>query len=91
MAKRPFLIILILKSITIYQRTLSPDHGPLCALFPFGVCRYTPTCSQYAYQAISRHGWAGLRLALRRLSHCHPGSSGGHDPVPPKSSISYKL
>jgi putative membrane protein insertion efficiency factor len=69
------------KSIRLYQRTLSPDHGPLRAVFPAGVCRHEPTCSEYMYQALDRHGWRGLLLGLARLSRCHPFSKGGYDPV----------
>lgn len=76
------LINLLLKSIRVYQSTLSPDHGPLRALFPFGVCRYNPTCSHYAHQAISRFGIRGIPLALRRVLRCHPGHPGGADPLP---------
>ncbi len=46
-------------------------------------CRFTPTCSQYALQALDRHGpAAGSYLAARRLLRCHPACAGGHDPVP---------
>lgn len=46
-------------------------------------CRFTPTCSQYALQALERHGpAAGSYLMARRLLRCHPGCPGGHDPVP---------
>ena len=47
-------------------------------------CRFHPTCSDYALQALSAHGaWKGCWLALRRLLRCHPFSPGGYDPVPP--------
>jgi len=47
-------------------------------------CRYEPTCSHYAEQAVRRHGVIrGLGLALRRLARCNPWSRGGYDPVPP--------
>ena len=46
-------------------------------------CKYLPTCSEYAYAAVVRHGWLrGGWLGLRRLSRCHPFAQGGADPVP---------
>lgn len=69
--------------ISIYQRTLSPDHGLLKGFFPGGVCRYTPTCSEYAHQAIAEHGEKGLALSVSRILRCHPFSRAEHyDPVP---------
>jgi len=48
-----------------------------------GGCRHHPTCSDYAREAISRHGaWNGGRLALRRIGRCHPLGTAGYDPVP---------
>jgi hypothetical protein len=61
--------------IRLYQRLLSPLLPPLC--------RFYPTCSEYAAQAVLAHGpWRGLGLAARRLLRCHPFSPGGYDPVP---------
>jgi putative membrane protein insertion efficiency factor len=61
--------------ITLYQRLVSP-------LFPSS-CRFVPTCSQYAKQAILTHGLArGSYLAARRILRCHPFNPGGYDPVP---------
>ena len=52
-------------------------------LGPRGVCRFTPTCSQYAQQAVQKHGLVkGSWLALKRLCKCHPWHTGGYDPVP---------
>ncbi|MEO6886338.1 MAG: membrane protein insertion efficiency factor YidD [Jatrophihabitantaceae bacterium] len=67
---------LVLAVIGFYRRYISPAFAPSC--------RYTPTCSAYAAEAIERFGLArGSWLALRRLLRCHPFHAGGHDPVPP--------
>jgi len=59
-----------------YQYLVSPFLPPRC--------RFAPTCSEYAVQAIQRHGlWRGTRLATRRICRCHPWHPGGYDPVPP--------
>ncbi|MBI2582766.1 membrane protein insertion efficiency factor YidD [Candidatus Azambacteria bacterium] len=71
--------------ISLYQRTFSPDHGLIRSLWRalgFG-CRYYPTCSQYAREAIRRWGVKrGIPLVVKRTFRCHPFSSGGIDPVP---------
>lgn len=62
--------------IRLYQWTVSPLLGP--------ACRFYPSCSQYALQALLRFGvLRGGWLALARLSRCHPWHPGGFDPVPP--------
>jgi putative membrane protein insertion efficiency factor len=66
---------LLLGMVRFYQAFLSPFYG--------ASCKFYPSCSQYAYQAIE--GWGARRgagLALRRLLRCRPFSSGGYDPVP---------
>lgn len=74
---------LLLLGIRLYQRTLSPDHGWLAAVFPAGCCRYTPTCSEYGIQALAAHGvLCGGWMTLRRIARCHPMTRGGFDPVP---------
>ena len=71
----------IIVVIRLYQKTISPDHGRLKPFFPQGICRFEPTCSQYMAEAIQKHGWRGVILGLKRISKCHPFSTGGHDPV----------
>jgi putative membrane protein insertion efficiency factor len=68
--------------IAAYQATLSPDHGVMSFFFPYGYCRFTPTCSMYVRQAIARHGCVrGRALGFRRLLRCTPFHGFGHDPV----------
>ncbi|HSK21353.1 MAG TPA: membrane protein insertion efficiency factor YidD [Longimicrobiales bacterium] len=65
----------LLLMIRGYQRGISPFLPP--------ACRFTPTCSEYAAEAIRRHGPAhGSWLAARRLMRCHPWGGSGYDPVP---------
>ena len=59
--------------INVYQKTLSPDHGPLKSLHPHGFCRHHPTCSQYAKEQIAARGaLMGSYFAIKRLLHCNP-------------------
>ncbi len=68
--------LILMTLIRGYRAFISP-------LFP-PVCRFQPTCSWYALEAIERFGpWRGTWLALRRISRCHPFHPGGYDPVPP--------
>ncbi len=74
----PKYILLFL--IRVYQRTLSPDHGPLKAKFPYGYCKFHPTCSEYGYQAIKKYGVIrGVPLTIWRIIRCNPWSKGGED------------
>ncbi len=74
------ILILIIK---IYQKTLSPDHGLFKARWPYGFCRYYPTCSKYAIDALSQHGSVrGSYLATKRIVRCNPFSQPGVDQVP---------
>ena len=62
--------------LRFYRRFLSPLKPPMC--------RFSPTCSQYAIEAIERHGiLRGTGYAVWRILRCHPFCRGGHDPVPP--------
>lgn len=73
---------LSLKLIKLYQKTLSFDHGPLKIFYPYGYCRFQPTCSQYSYDAIKKYGFfKGWWLALNRIGRCNPWNKGGQDPV----------
>jgi hypothetical protein len=66
---------LLLALLRFYQRFVSPLLGPRC--------RFYPSCSAYAVDAITRHGAVrGSYMAACRLARCHPGCEGGHDPVP---------
>jgi len=66
--------------IKAYQWLLSPVLG--------NNCRFHPSCSEYALQALDTHGsLRGCYLALRRIARCHPWHEGGYDPVPPSSSF----
>jgi putative membrane protein insertion efficiency factor len=70
---------LLIFPIRLYQSCISPFLPPRC--------RFYPSCSTYAIQAIETHGpLKGLLLAAGRLLRCHPGSAGGIDPVPPASA-----
>ena len=66
-------------AVRAYQLLLSPFAG--------GACRFHPSCSHYAIDAIQTHGVArGLWLAVKRVSRCHPLGSAGFDPVPPRDA-----
>lgn len=70
---------LLIALIRLYQRTVSP-HSP-------GRCRFTPTCSAYALEAIERFGAVrGTALAVWRVLRCNPFCKGGYDPVPEKKN-----
>ena len=81
---------LILGAIRYYQRTLSPDHGPMKFMWPNGYCKYQPSCSEYGYQSVDTHGVIiGVLLMQWRILRCNPWSKGGYDPVPePKKKSS---
>ena len=74
-APRSIAVVLLSGAVRAYRLLLSPWLG--------SSCRFEPTCSAYALQALDRHGAAtGSRLTLWRLARCQPWCEGGHDPVP---------
>ncbi|MGB7749829.1 MAG: membrane protein insertion efficiency factor YidD [Verrucomicrobiia bacterium] len=78
-----FVIRVLTLAIRVYQLTISPAQVFLFG--PTGGCHFTPTCSQYALDAIREHGvLAGGWLAVKRICRCHPWGRCGHDPVPGK-------
>lgn len=78
-----FLRRLTTAPLRFYRRFLSPFKPPMC--------RFSPTCSQYAIESIETHGiLRGSALAIGRIARCHPFCEGGHDPVPPVKSKSTK-
>ncbi len=72
---RAVLVAVLVAPILFYRRYVSPLTPP--------ACRFTPTCSQYALEALRKHGpFKGLYLAVRRILRCHPWGGSGYDPVP---------
>jgi putative membrane protein insertion efficiency factor len=70
---------IMLAAVRFYRSWISPALP--------GSCRFAPTCSTYAHQALERHGaWRGALMTARRLLRCHPFHPGGYDPVPEKTS-----
>ena len=68
----------VIALLRAWRFAISPLYGQ--------VCRYHPSCSAYALEAVTQYGAArGGWLALRRLSRCHPWAAGGYDPVPPRA------
>jgi len=71
---RPFINHILINLITFYQKAVSPHVPPSC--------RYNPTCSQYAVEALKKYGpLKGVYLSLRRVLRCTPFHRGGFDPV----------
>lgn len=75
--------ILALLPIQFYRWVISP----VIVFLAGSVCRYRPSCSAYAIEAVRVHGiFRGYGLALRRLGRCHPWGGSGYDPVPPRGT-----
>ncbi|MFM6948997.1 MAG: membrane protein insertion efficiency factor YidD [Aquirufa sp.] len=72
---KQLLVQILLILLKVYQGMISP--------FLPNACRYQPTCSEYTKQALMKYGLIrGLKLAIKRISSCHPWGGSGHDPVP---------
>ena len=77
---RPSPAFVLASMVRLYQAALRPVLGPNC--------RFTPSCSDYALDALHEHGaWRGSGLAARRVLRCNPWCEGGHDPVPPATIV----
>ena len=76
-----FLVALVLLPVMFYRRVLSPmKRAP--------TCRYLPTCSEYAVDAVKQRGiFVGVALATWRVCRCHPFAHGGYDPVPARHGV----
>lgn len=67
---------ILIALVKFYQKAISPYKGGAC-------CRFTPTCSEYAIQALEKYGAIkGLWLSIKRILKCHPFHKGGYDPLP---------
>lgn len=72
--------LVIVFFIWVYQKTISPDHGPLKYFFPNGYCRFYPSCSEYGKQSIKKHGvLIGVFKSAWRILRCNPWNEGGVD------------
>ncbi|MBN2698061.1 MAG: membrane protein insertion efficiency factor YidD [Bacteroidales bacterium] len=79
-----FLVFILIIPVKIYQWLISP-------LLPRS-CRYVPTCSEYAIEALKVHGpLKGLFLGTKRILSCHPWGGHGYDPVPPRGTPLFKF
>lgn len=75
--------VVLSAAVRSYQLLVSPLLPP--------ACRFLPTCSEYAAEAIERHGaWRGIILASLRLARCHPWGGSGYDPVPESGSFGHR-
>jgi len=76
------LVEILVRSIQLYQKTFSPDHGIVSVVSRVQRCRFFPTCSDYAIQSLRQYRLAhGTMLSLKRIARCNPMCAGGYDPV----------
>ena len=78
--------------ITLYQKTVSPDHGPFRFLWPYGFCRQIPTCSEYAKEMMHSRGIpCGTVLAVKRIVQCNPWTRLSDEKLRETSSLYYLI
>jgi len=65
--------------LEVYQKTLSPDHGLLKFFYPYGYCKFYPSCSMYATEVLKKNGILGMPRIIKRIFSCTPSSLGGLD------------
>lgn len=65
--------------VWVYQKTLSPDHSWVRMFYPYGYCKYYPSCSEYTVIVLRKQGLIGLPKILKRVASCNPRSMGGVD------------
>ncbi len=72
---------ILISIIRIYQLSISPDHSFFKIFFTHRVCRYTPTCSDYAIESLEINGLRSIPAITKRVLSCNPFSAGGYDPA----------
>jgi putative membrane protein insertion efficiency factor len=76
--------------VWLYQQTLSPDHSWLRRFFPYGYCKFHPSCSMYALKNLQMNGLLAIPAIIKRVLSCNPFTKGGFDyPVKYKALIKY--
>ncbi|MBI4049374.1 MAG: membrane protein insertion efficiency factor YidD [Candidatus Doudnabacteria bacterium] len=73
------IVLPLLFLLWVYQKTISPDHGLPRVFFPYGYCKFYPSCSMYAREVLKNEGLRGTAKITRRLLACNPRSLGGVD------------
>lgn len=69
----------LLGIVLLYQKTLSPDHGMMKPWYPYGYCKFYPSCSQYAVLVLRKDGIIGIPKIIKRLISCRPGVASAID------------
>lgn len=74
-----FFALPLLLLVLVYQKTLSPDHSWVKHFYPYGYCKFHPSCSEYAVIVLKTQGLIGLPKIFKRVASCNPFSQGGVD------------